>query len=1560
MESVSGNKESVQKTSYLTQRSMRYLIEKAQKDVTMIYDQAGNNLSDQEIDADDLEEMDLKWQMAMLTMRARRFLNKTGRKINANGSETIRFNKSKVECYNCHKKGHFVKECRAPRENRNREPVRRNVTVETTEKKALVAQDGLGYDWSDQAKEGPTNVTLMAYTSSGSSSFSSSDSEVSTCSKACAYKAGLESVEAGLDVYKKNEVNDKYKTGEGYHAVPPPYNGNFMSPKPNLVLADEEEYVFSESITSVPTVATSEVKTSESKPKSISEPLIEDWISDSEDENKTKFKSKQRKPSFAKVEFVKSNEHVKIPRESVKKVENNKQAKYLRKNSQSPRGNFVPKAILMKSGLKTLNIARQNSSKAAVSVNTARPINTAYLRPTVNSIRTASNVFNRAHSHGNPQLELQEKGVIDSRCCRHMTGNKSYLSDYKEINSGFVAFGGDPKGGKITGKGKISTDAGCVVLSPDFKLLDNNHVLLRVPRKDNMYSVDLKNIVPLGGTKTCKNAGKARVETILGKDYILLLFLNQDLPFSSSSKDSPNAGFKPLGEEEKKDVEHPENEDSEVPNTEELRVIRADEFYGCVDDPNMPNLEEIVYSDVDAEANITNLDTHILVSPTPNIPEFTRIIHLNKSLRSIHSAPQTKIMTKSVTDHVEPKKVIQALTDPSRIEAMQDKLLQFKLQKGYTQEEGIDYDEVFALVARIEAIRLFLAYASFKDFVVYQMDVKSAFLYGKIEEEVYVCQPPGFEDPEFPDRVYKVEKALYGLHQAPKAWYETLSTYLLDNGFQRGQIDKTLRELCTEFEKLMHKKFQMSSMGELSFFLGLQVTQKDDGIFINQDKYVDEILKKFGFSTVKTASTPMETSKPLLKDAEAKDVDVHLYRSMIGSLMYLTSSRPDIMFVVCACARFQVTPKVSHLHVMKRFFRYLKGQPKLSLWYPKDSPFDLEAYTDSDYAGASLDRKSTTGDLLTKAFDINDYNGLEMLRMELRLKLVTQKVNAAGLYLVLLAEKLVLPVTTAEGTVTPLFATKLIQPQEDVGEGSGQPTKSQHTPTTDETVHEEKGDSMERAATTTASFNAEQDSGNIIRTQSMTTLNEPIPQGTGSGSGPRRQDTILGDRPAQTRFERLPKQSNDLSLSRVNTLGSGEDRLKIMELMEICTKLSDKVLALENVKNAYDLEITSLKKRVKKLEKKKKARTPQLKRRLLKVRIESFADKKTYGMYDQDIDVTTASAPVTTAGVSVSTAEPSTPPTTTTVIEDEDLTIAQTLMKMRSEKSKDKAKERGSKEKSSEPATRPTKGVTMQEPKKPLKKKDQIKFDEEVAKRLAEELEAELEEEERVTIQREEEANLISWDNTQAMMEADYELAQRLQAEEQGELTIEERSRLFVELMDKRKKHFAKLRAEKIRRKPPTKAQKRNQMSTYLRNMAGYKHTQLKNKSFEEIQMLFDKEMKRVNSFVPMDSEVVEGSGKKTESSRKETVSKKRAGEELDEESVKRQKLEDDAEKAELQLCLEIVPRDDEAVNVESLSTKYPIVDWKTHILECVLYTYKQSLRNYLEKFVIFLVPLFP
>nr|GEZ76825.1 putative ribonuclease H-like domain-containing protein [Tanacetum cinerariifolium] len=420
------------------------------------------------------------------------------------------------------------------------------------------------------------------------------------------------------------------------------------------------------------------------------------------------------------------------------------------------------------------------------------------------------------------------------------------------------------------------------------------------------------------GNQTNDSTRKARVETVPNKDYILLSLCTQDPLFSFSSKDSPGDGFKPLRDEEKKDTKGPGNE--------EINVVGRKSSIELPDDLNMPDLEDIsIFKDSNedvfsAEADLNNMETTFQVSPILT----TRIYKdrpVEQIIRDIHSSPQTRRMTKSVTDH-EPKKVIQALTDLSWIEAMHDELLQFKLQQVWTLvdlpygKRAIGTKWIYKNKKderdfRIKAIRLFLAYASFKDFVVYQMDVKSAFLYSKIEEEVYVCQPLGFEDPEFPDRVYKVKKALYGLHQATRAWYETLSTYLLDNGFQRGQIYKTLfikrvkgdtllvqvyvndiifgstrKKMCIEFEKMMHKKFQMRSMGELTFFLGLQVTQKDDGIFISQDKYVNEILKKFGFLTVKTASTPIETSKPLMKDENVEDVDVHLYRLMIGSLMY--------------------------------------------------------------------------------------------------------------------------------------------------------------------------------------------------------------------------------------------------------------------------------------------------------------------------------------------------------------------------------------------------------------------------------------------------------------------------------------------------------------------------------------------------------------------------------------------------------------------------------------------------------------------------------------------------
>ncbi|GKD46397.1 hypothetical protein Tco_1271042 [Tanacetum coccineum] len=498
---------------------------------------------------------------------------------------------------------------------------------------------------------------------------------------------------------------------------------------------------------------------------------------------------------------------------------------------------------------------------------------------------------------------------------------------------------------------------------------------------------------------------------------------------------------------------------------------------------------------------------------------------------------------------------------------------------------------------------------------------------------------------------------------------------------------------------------------------------------------------------------------------------------MIGSLMYLTSSRPDIMFAVCACARFQINPKISHLHAVKRIFRYLKGQPRLGLWYPKDSPFDLVAYTDNDYAGASLDRKSITG-------------GCQFLRCRLiswQCKKQTVVANSTTEAEYIAASNC--PITVPSSS-QPKKTFKHKKPKKVIEiPQSSEPT----TLVADKVVHEERGDSMERVATTASSLEVEQD----------------------NGGRPRRQET-MGDRPAQTRIE-------------------------LKELMEICTKLSERVLDLEKAKTAQAKEIASLKKRVKKLEMRRRSRTPGM--NLFKIDMDEAiehvyeADKDVDGDVEQVIssvadevstgdavntvgtEVNTASAPVTTIGVVsvstaktittasevITTAEPNTPPTTTTIFEDEDLTIAQTLVKMKSEKSKIRGvimKE------SSETATRPT-------------------------------------------------------DDVQAMMDAYYELAARLHVEEQEELTIKEKSKLFVELMDKRKKHFARLRAEEQRRKLLTKAQKRSQIW--------------------------------INSSVPMDSEVVKGSKDRAEGSEtKVEGSSKRAREDLQKESTKKQKVDDD------------------------------------------------------------------
>ncbi|GJZ15028.1 putative ribonuclease H-like domain-containing protein [Tanacetum coccineum] len=569
--------------------------------------------------------------------------------------------------------------------------------------------------------------------------------------------------------------------------------------------------------------------------------------------------------------------------------------------------------------------------------------------------------------------------------------------------------------------------------------------------------------------------------------------------------------------------------------------------------------------------------------------------------------------------------------------------------QGYTQEEGIDYDEVFAPVARIEEIRLFLAFALFKDFMVYQMDVKSAFL------------------------VYKVEKALYGLHQAPRAWYETLSTYLLDNGFQRGKIDKNL--------------FIRRDKGDI---LLVQVTaSKAEGgyDFISQDKYVTGILKKFSFTDVKTASTPMETQKPLLKDEDGKEVDVHLYRSMIGSLMYLTSSRHDII--------------------------YLKGQPKLGLWYLKDSPFDLVAYTNSDYAGASLDRKSTIGgcrflgcrliswqckkqivvaNSTTKAeyvaassccgqvlwiqnqlLDYRDSNKKKLIQM---IKIHTDKnvadlltkafdkgigVNAGDSKLMLLGINLLLlgKVNAARHNLLLLvLASHNVQLLGDVNaiEGSFQILSLKGF---EQIVDFLNASSIKYALTVNPTIYT------LYMEQLWSTIKAKMVNGEVQlqalvdgkkivvAEASVRRDLQLEDAngvdclPNAIIFEQLTLMGDSTNIA--DEAVTEEPSMQLKELMDFCTNLQQRVLDLENTKTAQAQEITSLKKREDSSKQGKKINDLDADAKITLV-------DESQGRHDDDlIEV------VTTANVEVSTAS-----LTAATITNVELTLAQTLAELKS------------------------------------------------------------------------------------------------------------------------------------------------------------------------------------------------------------------------------------------------------------------------------------------------------
>nr|AAK50132.1 putative gag-pol polyprotein [Oryza sativa Japonica Group] len=388
---------------------------------------------------------------------------------------------------------------------------------------------------------------------------------------------------------------------------------------------------------------------------------------------------------------------------------------------------------------------------------------------------------------------------------------------------------------------------------------------------------------------------------------------------------------------------------------------------------------------------------------------------IDQVLGDISKGVQTRSRVASICEHysfvscLEPKHVDETLCDPDWMNAMHEELNNFARNKvwtlierprdhnvigtkwifrnkqdenglvvrnktrlvaqGFTQVEGLDFGEIFAPMARLEAIRILFAFASCFDIKLFQMDVKSAFLNGEIAELVFVEQPPGFEDPKNPNHVYKLSKALYGLKQAPRAWYERLKDFLLSKDFKIGKVDTTLftkiigddffvcqiyvddiifsstnEVFCKEFGDMMSREFEMSMIGELSFFLGLQIKQLKDGTFVSQTKYIKDLLKRFGLEDAKPIKTPMATNGHLDLDEGGKLVDLKLYRFMIGSLLYLTASRPDIMFSICMCARFQAAPKECHL-----------------VAYPKGAKFQLVGYSDSDYTGCKVDRKSTSG-----------------------------------------------------------------------------------------------------------------------------------------------------------------------------------------------------------------------------------------------------------------------------------------------------------------------------------------------------------------------------------------------------------------------------------------------------------------------------------------------------------------------------------------------------------------------------------------------------------------------
>ncbi|GJS21350.1 uncharacterized mitochondrial protein-like protein [Tanacetum coccineum] len=837
---------------------------------------------------------------------------------------------------------------------------------------------------------------------------------------------------------------------------------------------------------------------------------------------------------------------------------------------------------------------------------------------------------------------------------------------------------------------------------------------------------------------------------------------NPKSSYDDESKPSSDDGKK-VDEDPRKDSEYKDQEkEDNVNNTNNVNTVSSTvNVAGTIEanavggktsielsfDPNMPALDDdsifdFLRDDEDdgVETDMNNLDTTIQVSPIP-----TTRIHKDHPL-----------------DQEEPKKVIHALKDPIWIEAMHEELLQFKLQ------------EVWTLMDLPNGKRAIGSKWVFRN----KKDERGIV----IKEEVYVCQPPGFEDPDFPDRVYKVEK-----HCMDYIKLLDLGDILLVQVYVEDIIfGSTKNELCFAFEKLMHEKYQMSSMGELTFFLGLQVKQKKDGIFISQNKYFEEILMKFRFTEVKTASTLMETQKPLLKDEDGEEVDVYMYSSKTtansiieveyvaassccGQVLWIQNQLLDYEYNFMHTKIFIDNNRKANKSVKLMMEKLFRMELKLMLVTQINPTIYISCIEQFWSTGVV---KPINGEVQLHAL----VDGKKVIISEASVRRDLKLEDEEG-------------VECFSGRVTPLFPAMVVQNQSKLGEGSAMPTDPHHTPAiiessnqpqktqkprkpkrkdtqvpqpngptehvADEAVHKELGDSLVRDATTPSSLDAEQDSGNITKTRSKATPNESSSLGTTSGGGPRRQET-MGDTIAQTRFENVSKLSNDSLLTRGNTLRSDEDRLKLKELMELCTNLQQRVLGLEKTKTTQQNEIASLKRRVMKLGKKRSLRTHKIKRLykvVLTARVESFGNEEDLGedaskqgmrinAIDADEDITLVSVQddsdkemfdvntldgeeVFVAGQNenvveeiVDAAQVSTAVTTATITTKE-VTLAQALADLKSTKPK-------------------AKRIVLQGP-------DQLKLDEEMTLKL----QAEIDEEERIARAEEEkidEAN-IAWDD---------------------------------------------------------------------------------------------------------------------------------------------------------------------------------------------------------------------